>query len=93
MVSSHSVMLSRTVPSNSTMPWSTTASELRSKGRGTSAIGTPSKQIVPPQGSNNPVTSLPTVDLPLPEAPTSATRAPATRSRSNFSISGPSSGL
>ena len=51
MLASQSVRLSRTVPSNMTICWSTRASELVNTGRGMLARGRPSNRIWPAHGS------------------------------------------
>ena len=48
----------------------------------------PSILTVPDQGESRPQMSLATVDLPLPELPTSATRRPGSMESEKSSISG-----
>ncbi len=75
-VSSQSVRLSRTLPSNRKMSWSTTESDAASTCREISSRGRPSSSTAPDHGSCSPAMMRAIVDLPLPEPPTSATRWP-----------------
>jgi hypothetical protein len=70
------------------MSWSTIASEWAITRLGIAPLGIPSSRISPSQGVYSPEISFATVDFPLPDPPTSATRAPGVSRRLNPWISG-----
>ncbi len=80
-VESHSERFSRTLPSNRKMSWSTIAKELASCVRAIESRPLSSKSTSPSHGRYSPLMSLATVDLPLPDGPTMATRSPGERRR------------
>ena len=74
--------LSATVPTNTWCSWVTRATWRRSSSSVRSVSDTPPTVTLPEVGGLMPASIRPSVDLPDPEGPTTASRSPGTSSRS-----------
>ena len=82
-------MFSRTLPVKRTVSWSTIATCARSHSSAQSRASRPSISTRPATGSWKRAMSAPSVDLPAPEGPTTATHSPGRDVQGHVAQDGP----